>query len=84
MKINLSYGVQIVRELYQDGQISSNDMEEVTDFILTYSLYEAAVSNEIASLIEPGVKVEDTERAAHEMVVLRLIKDLDKKRKATL
>ena len=80
MKINLSLAIDYLKEQYQDGEISSGDLEELTTIVLTYSIYEAAVYKEWE---EYAVMDEKSQERAHEYVLDGLIRDLIQKRKAT-
>lgn len=86
MKVNLSIGLTWIKEMYDEGQISRNDHDELVEFVLTYSIYEAAVNREIVEALftDCTQSMAQAEKVAHETVLMGLVRDLDKKRKAIL
>ena len=80
MKINSTYAISYLNRQFLDGEISREVMDELTEFVQTYSMYLAAVRRELAECIELGVSYDEfLVQVSHERILNRLIKDCSAK-----
>lgn len=73
-------GIAWVNRAYREGRIGHADMEELLNFVLTYSMYEAMVRNEYDKLLignSGWPKQED----AHAAVLAGILEDLEAKKR---
>ena len=73
-------GIDWVRTAYRDGKIGRDTMEELFNFILSYSMYEAMVRNEYDKLLvgNPGWPKQVD---AHAAVLEGILEDLEAKKR---
>lgn len=81
MKINSTYAVNALHQMFIDGDIEREVMEELTNFVLTYSIYIARVRQVLARDIEMGMEYSEVlVELSHDHVLNRLIQECNFKR----
>ncbi len=81
MNINVTYAVDYLRKQFVEGEIDRETMETLTDFVLTYSIYLAAVRQLLGRDIELGMNLTETLiELAHESILTKMIIDLQFKK----
>lgn len=75
-QINMSYPITWLKESCDMGDITESERDKLIEVVQTFGIYEAAVRRELAEAVIGGY--EYSEESAHEAVLFRMIRDLDK------